>query len=407
MTSPGDPDALAARHPGTSPAQLAEIAVRRWDLHPVIHAHPHAHPGLRQWIAQVNPRPGQSRVAPHGPQYGPAYGPAYGPPGPSRVPAHGPAYGPAYGPVGSGSLPSGPAYPAGWTTPRRSGSAGWLAGCGCLALAVVVIGVLLLGAVGATLSSDEDRPSDRSPSTGNRDGRAADALRAGFDAERKKYHRLAAVLDGNPVAPLITHPVAFSRLEEQAERPGLSDYAVRSLVQQARRMRRELQRAVAAAEKRRVNRSGSLTEELVDRATDGFIDTRWDAASACPGAKEKGRITTGCVKGRALVVHLLPESELDGEWEMRMLVAHELAHVYQRADRARFKNYRGRADRLVGRGLFQGSREKMADCYALTYYGRWTLSQGSTTYGYGYVCGQAERTAIRSWAADLDAPMPG
>jgi hypothetical protein len=90
-----------------------------------------------------------------------------------------------------------------------------------------------------------------------------------------------------------------------------------------------------------------------------------------------------------------------------MVTVHELAHVYQYADARRFEDGRGEADRLVEKGLFQGSDEKMADCYALTYYDQASLTHGNVTLGYGYVCNAAERQAIRSWAADVNAPMPG
>ena len=156
-----------------------------------------------------------------------------------------------------------------------------------------------------------------------------------------------------------------------------------------------------------MNSSGSLSEELVDGAGDGFIDVRWDAASVCGASDRDGWRTTGCVlRGDSLTIHLLAESEYSSEWELRMMVVHELAHVYQRADAARFMDGSRDYERLLDQGLFQGSSEKMADCYALTYHDEWTLETEDYWIGYGYVCDESEREAIRAWAADLNAPMP-
>ncbi|MFD5213609.1 hypothetical protein [Microbacterium sp. NPDC058345] len=363
----GDPDAMAARDPGTAPAQLADIAARRWDLHPLVSMHPRAYPELRSWIAQVNPDGAQA--------------PWIGSPAPAPV--------------------------------RRRGRGWWFAGCGCLVLvAVVIIGVVLLGGLGAALSSgdgDSRRDDAGTPATQVPGDEAVgnDPL-AVFESEREAYDALAAQLDGNPAAPLVLKQDVFRRLEERAEDPNLTEFSAETLAQQARQLREQVQQSIAAAETRRGNSSGTLTEDIVDKAGAGFIDIRWDAASACPVSGEEGWRTSACVtKEDSLTVHLLPEKEYSSDWEKRMLVVHELAHVYQRADGARFEDRHGRADELVDQGLFEGDFEKMADCYALTYHDQWSLSRGNLEIGYGYVCGEAERQAIREWAADVDAPLPG
>ncbi|GEB16644.1 hypothetical protein GUY44_01940 [Pimelobacter simplex] len=297
--------------------------------------------------------------------------------------------------------------------PRRSGVGWWLAGCGCLAVTgALVLGLVVLGVVVTRLPSGDGGGtppgSAQSPQAGSTAAPGVAEQLVLFEAERERFYALAAVLDGNPVKPLVTDFDAFQRLEKRAGQPNLGSFSAQTLVQQAARQRQQLQRRIAAAEKRRVNRSGSLTEGIVDRAGDGFIDIRWDAASACGASEREGWRTSGCItKGDSLTVHLLREREFGGDWDRRMIVVHELAHIYQRADRQRYDARRGRVDRLLAKGLFQGSEEKMADCYALTYYGEWSLTRGNLEIGYGYVCGRSERRALRKWAADVDAPMPG
>lgn len=373
-----DPDLAAARDPRVPPQVLSDIAARRWDLHGVILASPSIYPELAQWIGAVNP--GALSASPAALPVTTA----------SEYPAS------AY-PISSGSTPPVP--------PRRSRAGCWIAGCGCLALvgAVIVIGTLL-GAVGAALPSGAPGPQVTGGSSQESEN-VAEHLRA-FEADRTRYYELLTALDGNPVAPLVSQLSFMQRVEREAAVPNLSEIAARSVAQQARSFREELEAEVAAAESRRANASGTVTEQLIDEAGDGFIDVVWDAATACTAAEE-GYLIAGCVRGGdPLTVHLQAEGEFSGDWERRMLVAHELAHVYQAADSARFDDGVGSADELVEQGLFQGSDEKMADCYALTYYGEWTLQNERTELGYGYVCGEAERQAIREWAAEIHAPMP-
>lgn len=358
-----DPDWHAATDPRTPPQQLADIAARRWDLHAVIAANPQAYPQLRGWMAHVNP-------------------------------AGSHAWQPA-------SLP--PAQP------RRRGAGWWFAGCGCLALVgALVVVIALLGGVGAALQQDGSRPGANTapaPAPAPADGAVAEQL-AIFESERARYYELVAELDGNPVAPLVTQLDFMERVEKEAAVPDISEIAARSVAERARGFREELEAAVSAAQARRANTSGTLTERLVDEAGDGFIDVRWDAATEC-GPPAEGRLTTGCVvAGKPLTIHLQSESDVSSDWERRMVVAHELAHVYQHADARRFEDGKGDADRLVESGLFQGSEEKMADCYALTYYDQQTLTSGNVTLGYGYVCSASERQAIREWSASVNAPMP-
>lgn len=267
------------------------------------------------------------------------------------------------------------------------------------------------GADRSHTSSDADVPdAGAHPSSDAEDSGSpeVEAQLAIFESEREQFYDLVARLDGNPVAPLVTRLVEFQRLEERASQVGTNEFSAQTLAQQAHRHREDVQQLVTDAEARRGNSSGSVSEQLVDDAADGFIDIRWDAISACPAAEQEEWSTVACVaKGDPLTVHLTDESEFTSDWELRMIVMHELSHVYQRADAARFLDRYSDADRLLEQGLFQGSKEVMADCYALTYYDEWTLETDDVEIGYGYVCTEAERDAIREWAATIDAPMPG
>lgn len=352
-----DADLAAIRNPYTPPAQLADIAARRGDLHPQILGHPACYPPLRDWISQVNPTAGRYPLA---------------------------------------VAPAAP-LPA----PRRSRVGCFLIGCGGMALvAVVFVGVLVIG---AALSSQGGSP--QRPTTDQ--GAPEDSL-AAFDAERAKYYELAAQLEGNPVAPLVTQTAAFERLENSIADPNTTSAYAAELTQKAQAARQELEQRIADAAARRANASGSVTEALVDEAGAGFIDVAWDAETACATSEraDEGRVTVGCVSEDPLAVHIAPEDQLPGDTGMRIVVLHELTHLYQRADTDAHPDGVSAATQLIEQGYFQGSSEAMADCYALTYMNQQTLTFENRTMGYGYVCGDEERRLIREWAAQVHAPMP-
>lgn len=364
MGATQDHDRTAATDPRTPPHQLADLAARRWDLHALIAAHPQAYAELRQWMDEVNPAGVQQlyRAAPPHPQ-----------------------------------------------TPRarRRATGWWVAGCGCLAIVGVIAVIIAVIGAGALLSAGDGASSPGGGGTASGEP-VVDELLAEYEDERARYHALAAQLEGNPVAPLVTDLRGFQQIEEWAAAPAINEFQAQNIVDGARAHREALEARIAAAETRRTNASGTVTEELVDSAGDGFIDIGWDAQTACSASANEDRVTAGCVSDDPLGVHILPEDQLLGDWGRRMVVLHELAHLYQRADLdARPLGESSAADLLREQGLFQGSSEKMADCYALTYLDEWTLSSDQGSLGYGYVCDETERRAIREWAAEINAPMPG
>lgn len=350
-----DADLAATQNPYTPPAQLADIAARRGDLHPLILAHPGCYPQLREWISQVNPNAGRYPVA-----------------------------------VAGAPLPA----------PRRGRVGCFLIGCGGLALVALAFVVVLV--LGAALSS---------PSGGSPQGPTADEVEpqdslAAFNAERERYYELAAQLEGNPVAPLVTQIMAFERLENSIADPNITTAYAAELTQKAQEARLELEQRIADAAARRTNASGSVTEGIVDEAGAGFIDIGWDADTACATSEREGRVTVGCVSEDPIAVHIAPEAQLPGDMGMRIVVLHELTHLYQRADSDSHPDGPSAAAQLIDQGYFQGSSEAMADCYALTYMNQRTLTFENRTMGYGYVCGDEERRVIREWAAQVHAPMP-
>ena len=416
-----DHDRRAAGDPRTPPQQLADIATRRRDLHAVILRNPAAYPQLRQWIASVNPAALSSPGTAPRPVGNPRQA---GPPRPTQVPpyARQPSPTPISRPVHPGPYPH-PAASAGYpATPPRRRRGWWFAGCGCLGVAgFVIVLVLVVSGLGGAMSAGGSRPTaapaitttplpQPDPSPTPTTDPEADALAeqlAAFAAERDAYYALYGAIDGNPVAALVARPNDFRFLEQEAADPLLTSDDAASLVQQAVQQRQNLQQRIDAAAARRNNDSGTIAEDIVDNAGNGFIDIRWDAGNVCPITDNGEWRTLGCVNGDDLLtVHLMPGDQFANEWSLRMITVHELAHVYQGADVYRYEDYVGETDRLLSEGYFEGSREKMADCYALDYYGGWSLWYDNSYVGYGYVCGDGERQAIRDWFAALTSPLP-
>lgn len=358
-----DIDLASVHNPSTAPAQLAEIAARRGDLHPLVLTHPACYPQLREWILQVNPSVRAMMNA---------------------APVHRPAQGPR---------------------PGRGGLCALL-GCGGLAvLGVIIVAVVFVGGL-LTGSSTQDRPTTDQPMTEGTPARE-ESLSA-FEAERTRYYELYAQIESNPVAPLVAGLPAFRRWEERVVDPTLVDAAVARYAADARGAREQLEQRIADAATRRTNVSGSVSEAIVDEAGQGFIDIAWDADTACGISRraDEGRVTIGCISEEPLAVHLAPEEQIGGDTARRVVVLHELSHLYTRAD----SDVKGAAPSastvLLDQGHFQDNSEVFADCYALTYLDLWTLTFDGRDLGYDYICTPEERQLMRSWAAEVHAPMP-
>lgn len=356
-----DTDLAAAQNPGTAPAQLAEIAARRGDLHPLILTHPACYPQLREWISRVNP----AAIA------------ATNVPPPLSAPAPAPR--------------------------PRGGRGGMCALIGCGGMALLSLAVVVVFVIGGSVATS---PSP-DPQTAEGTSPRADSL-AAFDAERIRYYELYTQIEDNPVAPLVADIVTFQRLERTMGQAPVTDASVENHASEAQTIRETLEQRIADAATRRLNASGTVTEALVDEAGQGFIDIAWDADTACGISRraDEGRVTIGCVSEEPLAVHLAPEGQLGGGLAMRQVVLHELSHLYMRADSDANGLESSASGVLVEQGYFQGSSEVFADCYALTYLDLWTLSFDGREYGYGYICTAEERQLMRTWAAEVQAPLP-
>lgn len=260
--------------------------------------------------------------------------------------------------------------------------------------------LFVLGGLGSLTSSGSGTPAGDSGSEEIAENMAA------YQADLEAIRTLSADFAGNPVAPLILDQSELDRIAAQAADPDMTVFASRSVKQSISWFRANLETVVAAAQQRRTNASGTASEALVDQAGNGYIDIAWDAAQECndPSSEESA---IGCAEGGSSpVVHIMGESDFPSALAVEHVVLHELAHVYQRADAARFDDQSGEAGRLTAQGLFNGSDESFADCYALTYQNLWSLDFGEWIYGYGYVCNDSERQAMREWAASMNVPLP-
>ncbi len=156
----------------------------------------------------------------------------------------------------------------------------------------------------------------------------------------------------------------------------------------------------AATKQRRTDRSGTLAESILDRRGHGFV------ATAYGNAKKSCKLSDamGCVySGQPYTVHLDRAkfaAAYTNDWARTLITDHEFAHVLQ------FTNPGPTATALKS---FDGDVETMADCYALTMTHSWTLQDQvvvgnwiwTNTYGYGHVCGDAQRKVIRRWVSRL------
>lgn len=386
----------AAGDPRTHPQLLSDIATRRPDLRAIIAANPSAFAELRSWIAAVGndaPRPQWTQQFSQQQMQQQQV--------PSQALASQQAVAPgAFGPAPAAHFPP--------PRPRRSGVGWWFAGCGCLTLLMLVLfggllaGGALLSAGGGGSASRTGRDSANTP-----DEQYIDEQMSIAASERQTFHELAAQLEGNPVGPLVTEFTKSQRLDRRIAEGAINRFQAEDLAQEAVEMREALEQRIADAAERRGNASGTISEALVDEAGADFIDIAWDAATECATSDKESVRTAGCTSVDPLGVHILPENELFGEWGVRLTTLHELAHLYQNADgEASEWTDSSATSGLKARGYFEGNGEKLADCYALTYTGGWTLENEQGSIGYGYVCNESERQAIREWAAHIHAPMP-
>jgi hypothetical protein len=148
------------------------------------------------------------------------------------------------------------------------------------------------------------------------------------------------------------------------------------------------------------NLSGSTYEAVIDRLGGGFASSSIDDADALCGDD-----VLACVlSDEPYVVHFdaADNSVPYMNDALRTGIAyHEFAHVLQLA------NPDPTDTALVA---FDGDRETMADCFALTYLDGWKLDHRvwvssyqywDVSIGYGYTCNDAQRQVVRDWYGQL------
>jgi hypothetical protein len=149
------------------------------------------------------------------------------------------------------------------------------------------------------------------------------------------------------------------------------------------------------------NVSGTTYEATIDSLGLGFVDTnvRADADAFCGGD------VLGCVDPEHPYVVHFDATEVGQpyltSWVQTGIAYHEFAHVLQETNVAATRTA------VVA---FGGDIETMADCFALTYLPGWTLDHRIWTssyqywdlsVGYGYVCDETQRQAVRDWYDSL------
>ncbi|HWK20642.1 MAG TPA: hypothetical protein VNR37_07745 [Microbacteriaceae bacterium] len=276
---------------------------------------------------------------------------------------------------------------------------------------IVVLGVLLIAALtGGTLLLLEvvrlQAQTQELERMGDEQRRLLDEQEAQLDEQRtfgaamEDFMAKARSLDNVPIGGL----VALDEIESlavEAWRQRHSPTAVAQLRDEVTERADALQTVLdAAAAQLASNASGTLGESIVDGLASGHVRVVYDdPAPICGGDP------IGCVSSDdPTLIHLDP-SDYDAEYfddELRTLVTyHEFAHVLQ------FTNP-GPTESAAG--AFGGDWEFMADCYALTATGSWSLdrrvwrdasSYWDVSVGYGRVCDETQREVIRGWLGEV------
>ncbi|MBO3662597.1 hypothetical protein [Microbacterium stercoris] len=160
---------------------------------------------------------------------------------------------------------------------------------------------------------------------------------------------------------------------------------------------KQLSDAQAAAS---ANASGSAYETVLDELGSGFVTTSIDDADTLCGEDVAGCV----VSADPRVVHIDAADDAMpymSDWLRTGVAYHEFAHVLQVTNPEPTE---------VALSAFGGDLETMADCFALTYLDGWSLDHRvwvsanqywDVTLGYGHVCDEPQRQAVRDWHAQL------
>lgn len=199
------------------------------------------------------------------------------------------------------------------------------------------------------------------------------------------------------LVPLDQYQSVASRAWKQRWNPGAFDRATAEILTATKEL--EDLRA-AAGTQAATNSTGTTYESVIDQLGGGFVASVLDDADALCGDD-----VLACVKGDdPYTVHFdVADSALPymTDWMRTGLAYHEFAHVLQMTNPA---------PTATARTFFGGDDETMADCFALTYLDGWTLDHRvwanryqywDVSIGYGHVCDDTQRQAVRDWYQQL------
>ena len=152
------------------------------------------------------------------------------------------------------------------------------------------------------------------------------------------------------------------------------------------------------------NSTGTVYETIIDQLGSGFVASVIDDADSLCEAD-----VIGCViSDDPLTVHFDAADHSEPymtDWIRTGVAYHEFAHVLQLTNPAPTK---------IALEHFGNDDETMADCFALTYLDGWTLDHrtwvSTRTYwdvniGYGHVCTDVQRQALRDWYSGLGVQL--
>jgi len=284
---------------------------------------------------------------------------------------------------------------------RRHGPLVWIVVLAVLLAGAAAAGVLLYLQVQALQA--EQRESERVNEEQRRLIEEQEELldrKETFGAAMEDLMSLAKRLDGVPVGGLLDLG-EIEGLAREAWEQRRSPDSVASLSSSVLERTEALRAALEAADAELAgNGSGTLGESLIDGLGAGHVRVVYDDPAALCGGDP-----IGCVASDDPTLVHLDAGDFGAEYfddALRTLVAyHEFAHVLQ------FTNPEPTGSAA---SAFGEDWEFMADCYALTLTDGWSLERrvwvGDFSYwdvsvGYGRVCDEAQRDAIRGWLGDV------
>jgi len=302
----------------------------------------------------------------------------------------------------SDPAPATPADPA--PAPRWDSRRGWivtvvLLTAGVIALvAASALLLIALRAADARLDRQDERISEQQKTIDEQE-RLIDQKET-FGEAMQGLLATARQFEGVPVGELVA-PGTLRQLAHTAWRHRYDADALKSDVTAVRALAESLSTQLEDARAQQsVNATGSVYESVIDELGGGFVTTSIDAADDLCEADVWGCVLSA--EPRAVHIDAADSTQpYMSDWVKTGVAYHEFAHVLQ------LTNVEQSESALAA---FDGDREIMADCFALTYLDGWTLDHriwvSSTEYwdisvGYGHTCDDRQKQAVRDWYSQL------